>query len=1221
MSSRTSVRLLCRICLFLLVVSMFPASRVSGQEPPDSGPVSAASLPAAEDETDAPAPLQRANIMYLPMLQVMQNPGEDTDGLDHFKCYLAQGTKSMGVTVKLRDQFGSLEARVLDANRFCNPVEKRRTDAAGKEEVTTIGNPDHHFKFYRIEIDKEVPSRVVSVDNQFGEGQKLEVAQPRFLAVPTQKMIPGDHQPPQGLDHFECYEVVGQSADLAVGLRDQFFSDPEVKVITPYLLCNPVAKTHNEQETPIQHKDEHLLCYRIEAKPFQTDVRTRDQFGDEGFAVNEADLLCLPSLTTVVVNEKSVPGEITDANAAAETRATAAALPPIMQGCELSTPDYVVTGSESVVSGDEHCFPSDGAGGFGPRSNIPGLGRVDGMDVADMDGDGDNDFLACDGTSGQVYLYTQGPPLIFTPSVAATAITSGIGGSVFCTNLREADFNGDGLRDFVVGDNRVTSGMSVYLQGPIGSFTPVAGGLDVTWASPDGINCNCLFGVAAGDVNGDSLQDVLVLGYNGPGAGRVIFYKGDGTGGMSAPVTLFSVRADFPIVTAPTGIALFDAEGDGDLDIVVGGSADGSHYVYLNDGAGNFTAPAGPAFDVNNYTGIDAYDFNGDGTDDLVLVDWWAKRLVYIKNTGVGLAAPAGVGTVDGPSIGIGAPRRLGKPTEGLDHFKCYLAEGTKSVDASVKLSDQFGSSDARVLEATRFCNAVEKQRILESGKEEVTPIQNPDHHLKFYRIDTNEEAQPRVVRINNQFVKDQVLEVTKPLFLAVPAQKLIPNQHQPPQGLDHFKCYQAIGKATELTVGLRDQFLSDPEVKVLDPFLLCNPVVKIHNEQETPVQHPDDHLMCYQIEAKSFQTDVRTRDQFGGEDFIVNNANLLCLPTKKTHLVQEPNITQMCGDNSAANFDGGMVLPGGLGTGLLRYNPDLTFPAGRPPRPCGKFIPIDGFLPGSGVTRFRVAYRPAGDPVPPAGTALGVQTKWILYDRSLSPFCQPNAANVLQTDADGWMDVADYLEAKFGGPSTDFCPNSGLRLAVWDSDNDMGFGPADPDGHYVLWLEWDDGSLQKEAYEHHLQLDNTLPVLNDLVITLADGTTPVGACGEAPAGSDTFKVYADFADEHYWGYHIRVRGGNPPATVNYGWHDYQDGTAAVANTDSTGTVPDSTTVFLRNVDMNDFGASFTDCCYLLELFVRDAAIRHSFNNRVANESTGGYWNNISQFLTFAAAP
>jgi hypothetical protein len=228
-------------------------------------------------------------------------------------------------------------------------------------------------------------------------------------------------------------------------------------------------------------------------------------------------------------------------------------------------------------------------------------------------------------------------------------------------------------------------------------------------------------------------------------------------------------------------------------------------------------------------------------------------------------------------------------------------------------------------------------------------------------------------------------------------------------------------------------------------------------------------------------------------------------------------------------------------------------------------------------------------------------------------------------------MDAADYLDAKLGGPSTGFCANSGLSLAVWDTNNHQGLGPTDKDGHYVLWLEWEDNSsvLHKEPFEHNVQLDNTLPVINDLKVTLPDGTTPVDACGSAPKGQSIFKVYGDFeddppplADGYYWNYRLRVRGGNPPASVSYGWHNYYDGDAPVANTDETGTTPDGTTVLLRNINMTDLGASFTDCCYVLDLWVRDAAIRHNFvNNNWTNDSSGssGWWDNA--FITFAAAP
>jgi len=456
------------------------------------------------------------------------------------------------------------------------------------------------------------------------------------------------------------------------------------------------------------------------------------------------------------------------------------------------------------------------------------------------------------------------------------------------------------------------------------------------------------------------------------------------------------------------------------------------------------------------------------------------------------------------------------------------------------------------------------------------------------------------------------------------------PGGHAAPQGLDHFKCYGVEGKSVPSSLKLRDQFGLEPEVKSRAPRLLCNPTKKLHNQRITPVENPEDHLVCYEIVGTNLTNKVLAVNQFGEDVLGLDPADLLCVPSSKRDSFQEPNITQVCGDNDAIDFDGGMVLPGGPGTGLLRPNSSAAWPDGRPRRPCGAHVPIDGFLPPGGVNRFRIAYREAGDPIPPLGVAPGMSTQWILRDRSMSLFCQDNPAHLLETlGVAGWMDASLYLDAKNGGPSTDWCPNSGLRLAVWDSAN----GTHDPEGHFVLWLEWEDGGgvLHKEPFEHHLQLDNTLPILNDLQVTLSDGTTPVGACGEAPAGEDTFRISADFADAYYWSYLIQISGGSPPTTVSYPlpaedpdgnqWHDYYEGTPPVANTDRTGTVPDGNTVFLREIDMNDFGKSFTDCCYLLRLRVRDAAIRHGFNHRVANESTSGFWTAVSQFITFSASP
>lgn len=342
----------------------------------------------------------------------------------------------------------------------------------------------------------------------------------------------------------------------------------------------------------------------------------------------------------------------------------------------------------------------------------------------------------------------------------------------------------------------------------------------------------------------------------------------------------------------------------------------------------------------------------------------------------------------------------------------------------------------------------------------------------------------------------------------------------------------------------------------------------------------------------------------------------------------RDPNLQTMCGDtHSNVDFDGGMVAVGGPGTGLYRDNPGGGWPDGRPRRPCGAFVPVDGYLPSIGVDRFRVAYRPAGAPAPAVGAATGIRTTWKLFEWRWWPVPGCYLGPSLSTDASGWMDASDYLAAKNG--TLTGCANSGLRLAVWNTDNTAGFdpGPADENGHYVLWLEWDDGALHREPFEHHLQLDNILPTIAPypagLQVRLPGGGVALPACNlDNPARGSTYEVWGQFDDAYYWKFSLALRGGDPPASVSYGPHNYwdaNDGTAPIKNTDLTGTTPDLTTVHLRDINMTDLGASFKKCCYVLDLYVHDAAIRHSFNFQAANDNSGSYY--AWTFVTFAATP
>jgi hypothetical protein len=341
----------------------------------------------------------------------------------------------------------------------------------------------------------------------------------------------------------------------------------------------------------------------------------------------------------------------------------------------------------------------------------------------------------------------------------------------------------------------------------------------------------------------------------------------------------------------------------------------------------------------------------------------------------------------------------------------------------------------------------------------------------------------------------------------------------------------------------------------------------------------------------------------------------------------RDPNIQSMCGELPVAEFDGGLVPPGGGGTGLYRANSAMTPPGDPPRRPCGEYVPIDGFLPDTGVKRFRVAYRLAGTPRPAPDTAEGVQTHWRIKQWFGWPINNCLTSMDLNTDPKGWMPADTYLDAKSGALTG--CTNSGMRLAVWDTNNKMGLGPADKDGHYVLWLEWEDtgGVLHQEPVEHHLQLDNTLPKIapypDGLKVFLPGGTSPVPACGEAPTGASEFEVWGQFADRYYWNFYLAVRGGSPPAAAGFGPHNYydpNDGPPGLKNTDDTGTTPDNTTVHLRNINLaTALGSSFKRCCYVLDLWVSDAAIRHTFNRIVATDNSGSSEYKAHAFITFEA--
>lgn len=136
-------------------------------------------------------------------------------------------------------------------------------------------------------------------------------------------------------------------------------------------------------------------------------------------------------------------------------------------------------------------------------------------------------------------------------------------------------------------------------------------------------------GFAAGDLNGDGNQDLVVVNMAGKSV-TVLLGKGNGT---------FSAAVNYPVSDQGTAVALADLNGDGKLDVAVSvlGArlSAGNASVLLGNGDG--TLQAARSFPVGyNPVAVVAGDLNNDGHPDLVVINAGDVDLSVLLGNGDG---------------------------------------------------------------------------------------------------------------------------------------------------------------------------------------------------------------------------------------------------------------------------------------------------------------------------------------------------------------------------------------------------------------------------------------------------------------------------------------------------------------------------------------------------------------------------------------------------------
>ena len=151
---------------------------------------------------------------------------------EHFTCYTILNPWNPTANVQLTTQFGSFTVDPGNATFLCT--------SAQKDSETP---PPSLLHYVAYAIGGTAPSVTVKLDTQFtsASGMSVSVGVPHYLLAPAKK----NDQGTTAGQHYVCYDISGQTANVTRTLQDQFMTTAmPYTVLTANLLCAPANKVH-----------------------------------------------------------------------------------------------------------------------------------------------------------------------------------------------------------------------------------------------------------------------------------------------------------------------------------------------------------------------------------------------------------------------------------------------------------------------------------------------------------------------------------------------------------------------------------------------------------------------------------------------------------------------------------------------------------------------------------------------------------------------------------------------------------------------------------------------------------------------------------------------------------------------------------------------------------------------------------------------------------------